>query len=183
MAGVWLAVAGAVAVWLLWPDRVEPGEWGGPPGWAGPIAVGLAVVAGFLLGATLATRFPALRRPFVPRAQAADAVAAAARGAFFDRRAHHTAGATGVLIFVSLEERRADVLADREALSAAGEDVCDELCDALTAALAADHSPDGVCAAVCGTVAEAGRRLAGPLPRLSGDANELGDALVLLAAP
>ena len=68
-----------------------------------------------------------------------DEVAARARAVFFDGRVHHTAGATGLLVYVSLYERMAAVLADQSVLDRLGQDAVDELCGVLTAGLQEVH--------------------------------------------
>lgn len=184
VVGLWLAGAAAVAVWLLWPHAEGPGEWDVPPTWLGALALLAAILVGFTLGAWLAGRFGGLRRPFVPADQAAEEVDAAARRAFFDRRVHHTAGATGVLLYVSLYERRAAVLADRAVVEALGEGFTCEVCATLTAGLRGEGSAGGDPAdALCAAIAAAAARLAPVLPRAAEDRDELSDALVLLEEP
>ncbi len=185
VVGLWLACGAAIAVWLLWPHAVgagaghRAGSWDAPSAWVGPTVLVLSTAAAFTLGAWLAGRIGWLRRPFVPADQAADEVNAAARRAFFDRRVHHTAGATGVLLFVSLYERRAVVLADRAVVEALGEGFTCETCAVLTAGLKRGAVAD----ALCDAIAEAARRLAPVLPRAADDRDELSDALVLLDEP
>ena len=183
VVGLWCGCAAGVAVWLLWPHAVDAGDWAAPPAWVGPVVLVAATVLAFVLGAWLATKLGALRRPFIPEDQAADEVNAAARRAFFDRRVHHTAGATGVLLFVSLYERRAVVLADRAVVEALGEGFTCEVCAVLTEGLRSGDTPDAVCDALCAALAEAARRLAPVLPRVADDRDELSDALVLLEEP
>lgn len=184
VCGLWLACLAAVAVWLAWPHAAAAGDWGTPPAWAGPVVLVAAVAAAFTLGAWLASRVGWVRRPFVPADQAADEVDAAAAKAFFDRRVHHTDGATGVLLFVSLYEHRAAVLADRAVTEALGEGFACEVCAVLTAGLRGEGTGTGDPAdALCGAIAEAARRLAPVLPRAADDRDELPDALVLLDEP
>ena len=74
-----------------------------------------------------------------------DEVAARARAVFFDSRVHHTAGNTGLLIYVSLYERMAAVLADQSIVDKLGQDALDELCAALTKKLRDLHPADAIC--------------------------------------
>ncbi|NNJ25482.1 hypothetical protein [Alienimonas chondri] len=179
VVGLWLACGAAVVVWLLWPHAVASGDWDAPAAWVGPAALVAAIAVSFTLGAWLATRIGWLRRPFIPADQAADEVNAAARRAFFDRRVHHTGGATGVLFYVSLYEHRAAVLADRAVVEALGEGFTCEVCAVLTKGLKDGAPADALCAAI----AEAARRLAPVLPRAEDDRDELSNALVLLEEP
>jgi putative membrane protein len=108
-----------------------------------------------------------------------DEVWGRSRQVFFDSRVHHTAGRTGLLIYVSLFERMAAVLADEAVTERLGQPALDALRDQLTAALAAQSLADALCA----TITAAGPRLAAALPREPGDVNELPDALVVLNRP
>ena len=54
-------------------------------------------------------------------------VYARAREVFFDRRVHHTGGRSGVLLYVSLYERMAAVIADQSILERIGPARIDEI--------------------------------------------------------
>ncbi|MCG8584343.1 MAG: hypothetical protein MI757_06490 [Pirellulales bacterium] len=176
MVGLWLAVPAAIAVWLLFPRPVETGSWGGTPLYAGVLAMIVAIVVAFVIGAALASRVGWLRRLFTPRAQMQEEVGARAREVFFDTRVHHTTGATGLLIYVSLFEHMAIVLGDQEIVDKLGQPFLDDLCEQLTSGLHAGHPTDAICRAI----ETAGQRLAKPLPRATDDVNELSDTLVLI---
>ena len=103
-------------------------------------------------------------------------IALRAREIFFDQRVHHTEGSTGLLIYVSLFEHIAIVLADQEILSKLGQAVIDQLCEHLTKQL---HHGDYT-NAIASVIAEAGDQLATVLPRESDDVNELHDTLILI---
>ena len=105
-------------------------------------------------------------------------VAARAQQGFFDKRVHHTSGATGLLVYVSMFEHIAMVLGDQEILDnpGLGQAFLDRLCKKLTDGLHQGNPTD----AICEVIAEAGQQLSGPLPRDEGDVNELQDALVLI---
>lgn len=177
LVGVWAGLIALALVWSLWPERVaRPGSWGGPsPVWE-LIAMLAAFLVGFALGAIVASYVWILRRPFVTRRQMNEEVAARARQVFFDRRVYRTAGATGLLVYVSLFERHAAVYADQAVLDKLGEPAVKELCDGLTAALRTSSLTD----AMCRTIEAAGERLAAALPQAGEVKNELPDAVVLL---
>jgi len=124
----------------------------------------------------LASRVAVVRRLFTPRRQMIDEVTSRAGAAFFDNRIHHTAGGSGVCVYVSLFERTAVVLADETALAAIGQPGLDELAAQLVAAIRAGDLAGGLCAAI-GAV---GDRLADALPRGDDDVDELPDALVTI---
>lgn len=175
--GLWLASIAAIIVWTLYPRSVEePGDfsttWFDP----GLVALVASIVVAFLVGAVLGSQVSWLRRLFTPNDQMKDEVAASARQAFFDRRVHHTSGATGLLIYVSLFEHRAMILADQVVLEKLGQEKLDLLCQHLTEGLHQGAATD----AICSVIQTAGQQLAEVLPRQEGAANELSDALVLM---
>lgn len=177
IVGVWFAlVALALAWWLLPQAAAEPGSWGGFPIVLRLIGMLVAAVVAFVLGAVVGSHVGWLRRLFTPRSQMRDEVAARARQAFFDGRVHHTAGATGLLVFVSLYERMATILADQAILDKLGQDALDELQEQLLSVLRAAGPTD----AIVNTIRAAGDKLASVLPRADDDVNELPDALVIL---
>ncbi len=99
-----------------------------------------------------------------------------AREIFFDKRVHHTGGGSGVLLYVSLFERMAAVIADQGILDKLGQENIDELCREFTQRLHEGTPID----ALCDTASSLGRRLAPLLPRAEDDVNELSDALVVI---
>ena len=180
LVGLWLAVCAAVAVWLLYPKPLhEIGAWGGASIYVGLSLLVGGMLAAFAIGAAAASRIGWLRRLCTPQAQLQQEVASRARELFFDQRVHHTQGASGLLIYVSLFERMAMVYADRAILEAPelGQEFLDQLCEQLTQGLRQGESP---AQAMCAVIETAGERLAGPLPRAHDDVNELADALVLI---
>ena len=74
--------------------------------WALEVAVGASVVLWFVLGV------PTLLRWMVPAAAKQAQVHRRAQVAFVENRVHRTRDASGVLILVSLFERRVEILAD-----------------------------------------------------------------------
>ena len=78
-----------------------------------PLTVLLDPVAFYLLGVVTARRSPVIRRLFTSRRERDAAVRTHAAAAFHDRGIAGTSAETGVLLFVSLLERRIEVLADR----------------------------------------------------------------------
>ncbi len=177
MIGLWLAVLAAITVWLLFPRRSdELGSWDGAPLYVGLLTMVASVVLAFIVGAVAGSRIGWLRRLVTPRQQMLEEVAARAREIFFDKRVHHTRGATGMLIYVSLFEHIAVVLGDQEILDKLGQTLLDRLCHQLTEGLRQGHSTD----ALCRVIREAGKQLSGPLPRAERDVNELQNTLVLI---
>ena len=177
MAGLAVAIVALWLAWLLVPQQTsQAGSW-----WSIPPALQFAIYAaatigGFMLGSALAMLLPPVRRALTPRSQMRDEVLARASQVFFDHRVHHTDSQAGLLIYLSLYERMAAVLADERVLEKLGQPALDELCDRLTAELrAADPT-----AALCNTIRDAGQRLASVLPAQETNPNEIADALVTI---
>tara|TARA_B110000914_G_scaffold222173_1_gene235192 strand:+ start:1625 stop:2314 length:690 start_codon:yes stop_codon:yes gene_type:complete len=180
IVGVWFGSILMALVWWFFPRAtVEAGlsgGWGDIPIGIELLALITAIVIGFLLGVILATKMAWLRLLFIPKAQIVEEVDARASAAFFDERIHHTGGATGLMFFVSLFERRAVVRADRAVEKKLGEGVLDELCNSLVDALKRGEHPADALSRV---IADAGERLGEVLPRANDDTNEIEDALVI----
>ena len=87
-----------------------------------------------------------------------------------------TKGATGVLLFLSLAEHRAELIADAAIHSRVDEDVWGHAMAALVLAVKDGRPGDGMAAAV----GEIGVVLAEHFPRSAGDTNELPDRLIEL---
>lgn len=179
IVGVWVSVMALAIAWWLLPEHARPGDWGSLPAWAYLLVLMASVVVGFIVGAAVGSRVDWLRHLFTPAQQMRDEVLLRSRQVFFDSRVHHTAGRTGLLIYVSLFERMAAIAADDAVVEKLSQPALNELRDQLTAALGRQRLAD----AICETIAAAGDRLSGVLPRAEGDVNELPDALVVLDRP
>jgi putative membrane protein len=175
--GLWTGLIAMSAAWLLLPvESPEVGSWSGMPAGVQLAALIAAMIGGFVVGAVIGSRIGWLRRLFTARQQMREEVLARARAVWFDRRVHHTATESGLLIYVSLFERMAAIIADQNALEKLGQAGIDELCAELTAQLRTENPTE----ALCRTIAAAGDRLASVLPRAHDDLDELHDALVVL---
>ncbi len=133
----------------------------------------LWLLSGGVTGAGLAALCPSLLRPFVGGGLMAEAVERRAAEAFHRYSVSRTAGRTGVLIFLSLFERRVIVIGD-EAISARvvpddWESIRDRIIDGV-------HEGDPV-TGLCDAVGMAGRLLERHFPRSFDDRNEAGDQL------
>lgn len=124
-----------------------------------------------VIAAFAAARTPAVRRALTSVAARERAVNSAARSAYHERGVGLTRDRTGVLVYVSLLERRAVVLADRGVVDRVEAAVWAERVAAIDAAVA--RGEDGV--AVARLVAGLSDVLAAALPRATGDVNELAD--------
>jgi putative membrane protein len=118
--------------------------------------------------------FPPLRLFLVPRQLLYRRAHENALKQFLSRNVHITTARTGVLIFVSLAERYAEIVADSAINSRVGQPVWDNVVGRLVADARDGRLADGF-VAVVGTV---GQLLGEHFPVASGDINELDDHLV-----
>jgi len=167
-AAPWRAAAFAVpfasaclVAWLPWQQ----------PAWL--LACQLAIGAGAW---SLVRALRPLARLFVREHTATETSEEQAYVEFHRLRLHETAGRTGVLLFVSLFERRVVVLADRGVdAQAGGAHVWAAAKDAVLEGVARGSLRDGLVAGV----AEVGEVLARCAPWTEGDRNELPDRLIV----
>lgn len=176
IVGLWLGSLSAVLVWALLPRQPAVGDWSGLPPWGEAGVLIGAIIVGFLVGVVVANRVSTLRRLFIPKRQMEEDVNDRARQLFFDSRVHHTAGASGILIFVSLFEHMTVVLGDRTVVERLGEPFLTELCRRLTTEIRRGDPAEALCQAIHA----AADRLGPEMPRESDDVNELPNALVLI---
>lgn len=95
---------------------------------------------------------------------------------FMAQNLQTTPGRTGVLIFVSLAERYAEIVAERGINKAVAAGTWQGIVDRLTADLAAGKAADGFVTAI----ESCGKHLAAHYPPGSGDKNELPNHLIVL---
>jgi putative membrane protein len=124
----------------------------------------------------LLTGIGPLRRWLTPSGLRAARVRRAALDQFLSHGLHLTQDRTGVMIFASLAERRAEVIADEGIYRAAPRAVWDEVAALLVAGLENDAVADGFVAAIT----RSGEILAEHVPPRSDNPNELSDRLVML---
>lgn len=136
----------------------------------------LALLSGFIVGVVLAGQVAMVRRIFVAPRRRTAAVAARAQQVFVQRRVHQTAGGTGIVVYLSLFEGRAAILADQ----AVHDHLTDGRLDRLAAELSAGVRAGQAGPALVAAIEQLGRELGDVLPRYDDDVNELPDALVLL---
>lgn len=158
-----------------------------------PTLLLVAAVAGahvdltLLVGAQLATfcaaallfRSPLLQPRLIPRSIRHWRAAAMARRQFLEQGLHHTADATGILVFVSEAERYVEILADRGIHARVPDARWDAIVDELARAVGAGDTLGGFERALerCGAI------LAEAVPKSPDNRNELDDRLVLIGYP
>ena len=177
IVGISLALLVATLFWWFYPRvNSEVGDWeAGSPVWGLALFTGSTVIT-FILGAILASKTPWLRRMFIPGKQVQEEVTQRARETFFDQRVHHTKTSNGLMIYISLFERRTMILADQQVLEKAGQPFLDQLCEQLTEGIREGN----VTQAFCAVIQQAEAVLAESFPRSQDDINELENPLVLI---
>lgn len=95
---------------------------------------------------------------------------------FVSQNLHTTAGRTGVLIFISVAERHAEIIADAAIEARVPKGTWQDIVTRLTAAFTAGRHTDGFVAAI----EDVGGHLAQHFPPGSFDTNELPDHLIVL---
>ncbi len=121
----------------------------------------------------LARRLPSLKLAFTPAARVRAAVQQRAVRAFHEKGLHRTREENGILIFISLLERKVWILGDR-GINAV---IPPERWTALTSALAAGIRAGRLAETLAATIAEVGDILKEHFPHRTDDTNELPDLI------
>ena len=135
-----------------------------------------AQLAAWAIGLFLLWRLPALRLMMVPRRIGYRRAHANALQQFFSHNIHVTGERTGVLIFVSLAERYAEIIADSGISSKVGQEEWNAIVGKLTDGARRHHLADALVEAV----ERSGALLETHFPPGPGDRNELSDHVVEL---
>ena len=133
----------------------------------------LLPVIGAILGFIISS-IPGVKRRLIPQARISEAVNTRSLAAFTGHGLHYTTAHTGILIFVSLLERRVIVLADRGINEKVGAGTWDEIVGIDTLGLRSGNACDAFCKAIerCGEI------LGQHFPRSADDQDELPDKLI-----
>jgi putative membrane protein len=142
--------------------------------WPASLIYSAQLLTFVVLGIVLS--LPQVKLAVVPSAVKRDSVRARADHQFLAHGLTNTQDRTGVLIFVSLAERQAEIIADTGIASKVGPEVWDEAMAALLAEVRAGRLADGLMAAV----AKSGAVLAEHFPPRPDDRNELENDVVIL---
>ena len=139
----------------------------------------VSLLAGFLVGNMIASYLHPVRRVLTGSAEKEAEVARSAAFVFAQQRVASTRGEGGLLIYLSLYERRAVVLADQGVMQAAGQEFVDQLRDQALSGVRSETAA----AAITETVRAAGVVLSEKMPQDPGaspDENELSNRVVLI---
>ena len=176
--GLLLALLGLVALWCLQPC-LPAADAGWDAGAASPLLLLAQIVTVLVLfgaGSWAAARWPVLRAPFAGGAEMQKEVERRALEVFQQQRLRATAGATGVLIYVSLFEHKVRVVGDDAISARLQASDWQAVCDRVIAGMKAGTPAQGLQAAI----ALAGELLSRHFPRAADDRNELPNKLVLI---
>jgi len=143
--------------------------------WSHPAWLLLAQLAIGALGFGLARALPGLKRLFIAEERATAVAEEQALQEFYRNGLHRTEAGTGVLLFVSLLERRAIVLADEGIHARVGPDFWSETDRAVLEGIRRGSLRDGLVAGI----ARVGERLAEHFPWRDGDRNEIPNRLIV----
>lgn len=175
LGGFLLALAALAVTWTL-EQRIVPvaGDWA--QGQRLTLAlpwIMLILIAGFVVGVALTSRVGWLRRLLTPESEMREEVERAAWHAFGSFRVRRTAAGTGILLYVSLFERRVCVLGDDAIAGRLEQKDWNEVRDIVLKGLGNGQAADAMCEAV----ARCGELLGRHFPYRPGDVNEIGDEL------
>ena len=177
---LWAALVtliGGTLTAFLWPLVAglfaEREGWGDPVIWLSAQSLGVGQFVVFL-GLAALTLVPALRVRLVPKAIQFARCRRHATEQFLAHNLHATKERTGVLIFVSMAERFATILADEGIAAKVDDEVWADIVEALVARIVEDDLAGGfeTAIAACGAV------LAEHVPPSATAENELPDRLV-----
>jgi putative membrane protein len=161
---MWAALVALLVPWPLVYFTWWPVQW-----------IYLIQLAAFLVLLTILMPQP-VRLALVPRSVKRDRAHRHAVEQFLAQGLHTTASRTGVLIFVSVAERYAEVLADTGIDAKVAPGTWQEIVDGLTARIGEGRAADGFVEAI----GAAGRHLATHFPPGTADPNELPNKLIVL---
>ena len=159
LVGLFLGIVGVLLVHGVRLYQQPEGSWAELPA-LDPLWQVLIVLIGFIVGILLSSRFPGIRSLVVSDKEEEHEVARAASFVFATSGVATTAGRTGLLVYISLRERRLVVLADEASLAAVGTEGLEALKDKAAGLLKEGRFAD----AFAQVVEEAGVKLAESLP-------------------
>ena len=162
--------------WLTGLLDLALGGWRPEPSPHELITALLILTAATFLAALLILRHPGLRGALTPPATKTRRVRRRALHLFRASADRRTAARTGVLLYVSLAEHRAEIVADAAIHGKVSPDAWGEAMAELVTRLRDGRPGEGMAAAV----ARIGVVLAEHFPRRGGDVNELPDRLIQL---
>jgi putative membrane protein len=177
LVGLGMSLVAVAATWTQFQRLRPPSDWDGTDELVFHLPYVLAVLlGGWIVGVFLAKALPWLKRLAVSRRAMTARVLIAAHHAFDALHARETTGGTGVVIYVSLFERRVCVWADRKVSEKISESEWQAITEQMIRSLREGKPRDGFVEAIRKT----GELLAKPFPIQPNDVNELSNELRIL---
>lgn len=168
-----LAMLAVPVAMVSWPGLLSPGRGWGEAAGPDPTMLVIAQAVVFLL-VRFALAWSPLRLSLTPRATRARRVRRRAVQYFRAAAERRTVGREGVLLYLSADERIAEIVADRAIHRAVPAERWGEAMAALVDAVRAGRAGAGMVAAV----AAIGAILAEHFPKSADDGNELADRVI-----
>lgn len=169
----WAAACPSCLEWL-W-DRIV-GGWHTGPSLRELLTFLMILAVGKFTAVLLILRYMPLRLFLTPGATKTRRVRRRALTIFRAAAERRTAGRTGILIYVSMGEHRAEIIGDEAVTSVTSPETWGEAMADLVGHVKQGRVADGMVAAI----EDIGTVLSGHFPRLAGDKNEIPDKLIEL---
>ncbi len=131
-------------------------------------------IVGFFIFQQLIHNIPELKRWLIHPEELTEEVKEKALVSFLEQGLHETRDRTGILILISLLERRVQVLADSGINAKVPENTWKEVTDIITAGLKSEDA----CAAICQAIDLCGELLQEHFPRKDDDTDELPNLIM-----
>jgi putative membrane protein len=184
VALLWAMLAALLVLALLaaFPQVIDHAHswfgdpWGEAPPAGHVLLIAMAAMVASFLAARLALAWLPLRFALTPRSAKARRVRRKALALFRAGAEARTIASTGVLLYLSIDEHRAEIIADSAIHSRVDQGIWGDAMAALISALRDGRPADGMADAVTAI----GVVLAEHFPRSAGDTNELPDRLIEL---
>lgn len=177
-----LVLLGTLAIFAAWPPLLNFwfdlffGGWGPEPSLRELLTLLMVLAVLKFTAVLLILRYMPLRLALTPRATKARRARRRAIEIFKAAAERRTEGRTGILIYLSMGEHRAEIVADQAITKVTSPEAWGEAMAALLAEVKAGRVADGIIAAV----EEVGVVLAEHFPKSAGNPNELPDKLIEL---
>jgi putative membrane protein len=171
-----LAWAAASPDWLSWWYTTLSGGWRPSPTLRELLTFLMILAVLKFTVSLLILRWMPLRLALTPRATKHRRVRTRAIALFKAAAEHRTVGRTGILIYLSEREQRAEIVADEAILAVTDEATWGEAMNALLAEVREGRVADGMVAAI----ERIGNVLAEHFPKTIEDRNEISDRLIEL---
>lgn len=171
-----LAWAAACPSCLRWLYDAILGEWGLEPSLRELLTFLMILAVVKFTAVLLILKYMPLRLALTPGSTKTRRVRRRAISIFRAGAERRTIGRTGILIYLSMAEHRAEIVADEAITKVTTPETWGEAMAALLVEVKQGRPAEGICAAI----AEVGEVLAEHFPRSSADTNEIPDKLIEL---